>query len=127
MNELDRKNRLFDQFGKATDGLGTKLGDELMGDPNDHPDPSRVVGIAQSNADSPNTAFVFAIRERLEQHPHFRGRASLVQIELVKGTVVLSGRFPSYHLKRLLHEAIGLMPDVMDIDNRVLVMRPNHN
>jgi hypothetical protein len=126
MIEFDRENRLCDQLGKATDGLGTKLGDGLIGDPKVHPDPSQVVGTAQSNADSPITASVFSIRERLEQHPHFRGRASLVQIELVEGIIVLSGRLPSYYLKQLLQEALRLMPGVVEIDNRVLIMRPNH-
>jgi len=127
MTELHRENRLSDQLGKTTDVLGNNPGDGLIGDPKVHPYPSQVVDTAQSIADSPITAFVFSIRERLEQHPHFRGRASLVQIELVEGTIVLSGRLPSYHLKQLLQEAIRLMPDVTDIDNRVLVMWPNHN
>ena len=76
--------------------------------------------------DNDVTAILLSIRERLAIHPHFRGRASLLSIELVAETIVLSGRLPSYYLKQLLQEAIRLMPDVMDIDNRVLVMRPNH-
>jgi hypothetical protein len=126
MIELDRENRLSDQLGKATDGLGTKLGDRLIGDRKVPQESFHVVGTGQSNADSPIAAFVFSIRKRLEQHPHFRGRTSLVQIELVEGTIVLSGRLPSYHLKQLLQEAIRLMPGVVDIDNRVHITCPNH-
>jgi len=126
MTELHRENRLSDQLGKTADVLGNNPGDGLIGDPKVHPDPSQALGTGQRNADLPIAAFVFSIRERLEQHPHFRGRASLVQIELVEGTVVLSGRLPSYYLKQLLQEAIRLMPDVTDIDNRVFVIQPNH-
>ena len=127
MIELDSENCLSDQLGKATDGLDTKPGDGLIGDPKVHPDPFQVVGTGQGTADSPSAAFVFSIRERLAQHQHFRGRTSLVQIELVEGTIVLSGRLPSYYLKQLLQEALRPMPGVVDIDNRVLVTWPNHN
>ena len=64
------------------------------------------------------------IRERLEEHPHFRGRTRLLKIESIGGCVVVSGRLPSYHLKQLLQEAIRLIPDVEEIDNQVEVVWP---
>lgn len=67
---------------------------------------------------------VSLVRAGLELHPHFRGRASLLVIELVDQTIVLSGRLPSYYLKQLLQEAIRGVPGVVAIDNHVLVMRP---
>lgn len=84
-----------------------------------------VIGAGQNNTELPGAALVLSIRERLEQHPHFRGRTSLLQIELIEGTIVLSGRLPSHYLKQLLQEAIRPMLGVVDIDNRVLVMRPD--
>lgn len=73
----------------------------------------------------PRSALVSFIRERLEQHPHFRGRTALVHVELLEETIVLSGRLPSHYLKQLLQEAILLISDAVLIDNRVAVMRPS--
>ena len=75
--------------------------------------------------DLPTTGLVSLVRAGLEQHPCFRGRASLLVIELVDQTIVLSGRLPSYYLKQLLQEAIRGVPGVVGIDNHVLVMRPD--
>ena len=58
------------------------------------------------------------IRKRLEDHPHFRGRTHLLQIEAIGGSVVVSAS-PTYYLKQLLQEAIRAIPDVADIDNCV--------
>ena len=62
---------------------------------------------------------VSRVRERLEDHPHFRGRTHLLQIEVIGGSVVVSGRVPTYYLKQLLQEAIRAIPDVEHIDNCV--------
>lgn len=62
---------------------------------------------------------VSRILKRLEDHPHFRGRTHLLQIEAIGGSVVVSGRVPTYYLKQLLQEAIRAIPDVADIDNCV--------
>jgi hypothetical protein len=75
--------------------------------------------------DLPTTALVVFVRAELEQDPHFRGRTSLLTIELVDQTIVLSGRLPSHFLKQLLQEAIRRVPGVVEIDNQVIVMRPN--
>lgn len=64
-------------------------------------------------------SMVSVIRERLDEHPHFRGRTHLLQIESIGGSVVVSGRLPTYHLKQLLQEAIKALPDVEHVDNRV--------
>jgi hypothetical protein len=65
---------------------------------------------------------VSLIRERLESHPHFRGRCDLLQIESGGDSVVISGRLPTYYLKQLLQESIRLIPAVERIDNRVEVL-----
>ena len=75
----------------------------------------------QSEPDVARGDIVAAIRERLEQHSHFRGRVSLLQIETVGGAVVLSGRLPSFYLKQLLQEAVKRIPEVTHVDNRVEV------
>ncbi len=82
---------------------------------------SRFVEVEQSDKDAPNSEIGVLIREYLEQHPHFRGRTSLLQIETIGGEIVLSGRLPSYYLKQLLQEAVKKIPDVAHIDNRVEV------
>jgi hypothetical protein len=82
---------------------------------------SRPVEVEQSNEDASSQEIVSLIRGRLEEHLHFRGRASLLQIETIGGVVVLSGRLPTYYLKQLLQEAVKKIPDVAHIDNRVEV------
>jgi len=82
-------------------------------------------GTHSHGTDSPIKGLALLVRERLEQHPHFRGRASLLAIELTEETIVLSGRVPSHYLKQLLQEAIRRMPGVVGIDNQVDVMRPS--
>jgi hypothetical protein len=74
--------------------------------------------------DNDVTPILLSIRERLAIHPHFRGRASLLSIELVAETIVLSGRLPSYYLKQLLVEAIRAVPGVVDIEDHVNVLSP---
>ncbi|MGO8744546.1 MAG: BON domain-containing protein [Thermoguttaceae bacterium] len=59
------------------------------------------------------------IREQLEDHPHFRGRTHLLQIEATGGSIVVSGRLPTYYLKQLLQEVIKAIPDVAGVDNCV--------
>ena len=66
---------------------------------------------------------VSLIRERLERHPHFRGRFGLLQIESIGDSIVVSGRVPTYYLKQLLQEVVRLTPGVERIDNQVEVLR----
>jgi hypothetical protein len=74
--------------------------------------------------DNDVTPILLSIRKRLAIHPHFRGRASLLSIELVAETIVLSGRLPSYYLKQLLAEAIREVPGVVNIEDHVDVLWP---
>ena len=62
-----------------------------------------------------------AIR-RLEQHHHFRGRAHTIDVTFDSGTLILSGRLPSFHLKQLLQEALREVEGVQRIENRVDVV-----
>jgi hypothetical protein len=126
MTELDLNNRLPFRRGNAVAGVATELCGEPVCGPAVRAPPSQLVEAGQNSAGLRNTAVLSLIQERLEIHPHFRGRTFLVQIELVEGTIVLTGRLPSYYLKQLLQEAIRMVPGVVDIDNRVHVLRPNH-
>ena len=126
MSRLNPENHLSGRFRGVADRIATECGAELVRDASVPVESVQVASAVPSTADSPSAALVFSIRERLEQHPHFRGRTSLVQIELDEGTIVLSGRLPSYYLKQLLQEALKPMTGVVDIDNRVFVMWPNH-
>lgn len=69
--------------------------------------------------DSQGNSVVSLIRERLDKHPHFRGRTHLIQIRSNADSVVVSGRVPTYYLKQLLQEVVKLVPDIGNIDNRV--------
>jgi hypothetical protein len=71
--------------------------------------------------DSQVNPVVSLVRERLDKHPHFRGRTHQLQIEAMGGSIVVSGKVPTYYLKQLLQEAIKAIPDVADINNRVEV------
>jgi len=115
MIELDSEDRLFGRLGDPADGAGAKLGGEPVRDPLLAADAFEVVVARPNNTDSTGKALVLLIRERLEQHSHFRGRTSLLQIELVEGAIVLSGRLPSHYLKQLLQEAIRPMLGIVDM------------
>jgi hypothetical protein len=125
MLELDSEDRLSAGPGDAADSVGATLGEEPSCDPVASGDALKVVRAGRNPRDCPSTALVRLIQERLEQHSHFRGRTCLLQIELVEGTIVVSGCLPSHYLKQLLQEAIRPMLGVVNIDNRVLVMRPD--
>jgi len=56
---------------------------------------------------------------QLERHPRFRGRSRTIQLEFREGTIILSGRVPSFYLKQLLQEAMRNIEGVEKIDNRV--------
>ena len=125
MSRLDLEDRLSGLFRGVAERITTALGAEPVCAVLLPAESVQIAGAVRGNTDSSIATIVFSIRERLEQHPHFRGRTSLIQIELVEETIVLSGSLPSYYLKQLLQEAIMPMPDVTDIDNRVLVTWPN--
>ena len=74
--------------------------------------------------DSPSDGLVSRARERLEQHPHFRGRAGVLGMEMAGETIVLTGCLPSHYLKQLLQEALKALPGLVNIDNQVHVMWP---
>jgi hypothetical protein len=80
--------------------------------------------LAARRTDNNVAPILLSIRERLAMHPHFRGRASLLTIELVGETVVLSEQLPSHYLKQLLQEAIRAMPGVVNIKNHADVLWP---
>ena len=114
---------------RASHGLGDLMaGRATEGDGECRPDADVPVGPTQcEDADHNHTklrtsAIVSSIRARLEQHPHFRGWTSLLTIESIDGSIVLSGRLPSYYLKQLLQEAIRESSDVTKIDNHVEVV-----
>lgn len=123
MINKDTGNLFPCQPGTVTNLLGIRLGDGLTGDSRIASDSMGAVGTGQDNVDPLNGDHLLSLREQLEKQPHFRGRTSLIELELVEGTVVLSGHLPTHYLKQLLQEAVKLMPGVVAIDNRVLVMR----
>ena len=122
----DQKNRLPYLGETVVDVVATTLDDEPIRDPMVSAGSFEIVTtVEQDGTDLPSTELVVLVRARLEQHPHFRGRASLFTIELVGETIVMTGSFPSFYLKQLLQEAIKVMPGVMNIDNQVHVVWPN--
>jgi len=125
MIELDPENRVSDRPADEANGGAIRLGGKTVCDPTVPADSAQVVGADQDKPDLPTRETVLSIAERLEHDPHFRGRSALLQIELVEETIILSGRLPSYYLKQLLQESVMLTPGVVDVENRVIVMRPN--
>jgi hypothetical protein len=61
-------------------------------------------------------------RQRLEHHPHFRGRTSGLSIEQRGKTLCLSGRLPTFYLKQLVQETIRHIPGVQRIHNEISVV-----
>jgi hypothetical protein len=61
-------------------------------------------------------------RQKLERHPHFRGRASALSIEHRGRTLYLSGRLPTFYLKQLVQETVRHIPGVQAIRNEIAVV-----
>ena len=61
-------------------------------------------------------------RRKLEQHPHFHGHTTNLQIKQRGETLYLSGRLPSFYLKQLVQEALLSLPGVREIDNGIDVI-----
>ena len=74
-----------------------------------------------------DAAAIIVIRAacRLQEHPHFRGRTSAIELEFDQGTIILTGRLPSFYLKQLLQEALRDIDGVETIENRVDVVCPH--
>ena len=123
MRTLASKDRVSRGLGEAMTGRATELG---RARPNSKVPAAAAQreGAVQKRAELPSSETVSSIRALLEQHPHFRGRTSLLKIESICGSLVLSGRLPSYYLKQLLQEAIKGNFDVTQIDNHVEVVWP---
>lgn len=122
--DRDREDRLPDRVGHGRHGLAAQLGSEHIRRPMVTIPSSKLLRAEQNGMDISATEVELLVRERLDQHPHFRGRTSLVAVEMAGETIVLSGRVPSYYLKQLLQEAVGPMPDGVNIDNQVEVAWP---
>jgi hypothetical protein len=60
-------------------------------------------------------------RDLLEQHSHFRGRASVFQYECDRDVLTVRGIVPTFYLKQLLQAALKGLEDVARIDNQVAV------
>ena len=123
MSELHPKNRRPCVRGTVLEVAATNRDSELIrGSMVPAVSSGLLPGAEQDGTDLLITGLVLLVRRRLEQHPHFRGRASLFTIELVGETIVVTGRLPSYYLKQLLQEAIRATPGVVNVDNQVLVV-----
>lgn len=60
--------------------------------------------------------------DRLKRHCTFRGYLDSLTVEVVEGTLILTGRLPSFYLKQVLQTAMKTVPGVKRIDNRVDVV-----
>ena len=127
MIELGSEHRLSDKLDTTTEVSAPNSNEDVVGAATVPAGLPQVAGASLHNAHLPTLGTVSLIREGLERHAHFRGRCTLLGIDFVEETIVLSGRLPTYYLKQLLQEEIRLNPAVTIIDNRVTVMRPNDN
>ncbi len=64
------------------------------------------------------------VRDRLKWHDSFRGHLESLTFELVEGTLILTGRLPSFYLKQMLQTTLKTVSGVKRIDNRVDVVPP---
>ena len=124
MRELAPKDRVSRGRGDAVAGRATELGRSRVPSIRFLRPVAQGEGTVQQRTELPSSVIVSSIRELLEQHPHFRGRTSLLTIESIGGSIVLSGRLPSYYLKQLLQEAVKGSIAVTRIDNHVEVVWP---
>jgi hypothetical protein len=124
MRELASKDRVSRGLGDVMTGRATELGGERSPDPKVPAPPAQRGDTVQNRTELPSSAIVSSLRERLELHPHFRGRTSLLKIESIGGSIVLSGCLPSYYLKQLLQEAVKESLDGIKIDNHVEIVWP---
>lgn len=61
-------------------------------------------------------------RKSLEQHPHFRGRTSVLGIEQQGRMLCLTGRLPTFYLKQLVQETVRHIPGVLGVQNEITVV-----
>ncbi len=73
-------------------------------------------------SDTRGDAIEAEVCDRLMRHSFFRGYLDSVTFEIVEGTLILTGRLPSFYLKQILQTAMKNMPGVKRIDNRVDVV-----
>ncbi len=124
MRELAPRDRVSPGHGDAMAGRATELGRERGPEYKISAAAAQGEGTVQKRTELPSSVIVSSIRQLLEQHPHFRGRTSLLTIESFGGSIVLSVHLPSYYLKQLLQEAVKGSFDVTKIDNHVEVDWP---
>jgi osmotically-inducible protein OsmY len=65
-----------------------------------------------------------AARQQLERHPHFRGRAEVIDISQRGKTLHLSGQLPTFYLKQLVQEIVRHLPGVHSVRNEIHVVSP---
>ena len=92
------------------DGAGLHGGAERQ--PPGRPEPGRV---------TQDTAGVRRVRDRLAASGH--SVLQQIELELVRGRLVLRGTVPSFYLKQLAQHAARRVPEVTEIDNRLEVQR----
>ena len=62
--------------------------------------------------------------EILKRHPHFQGRAHLIEPSFEDQKLILVGCLPSFYLKQLAQEAMRVLVGV-EIENRIVVSSSN--
>ena len=60
-------------------------------------------------------------RQRLENHPHFRGRSRWIQARSRGGVLRLGGCLPSFYLKQLVQTIARTVPNIQRVVNRIAV------
>ncbi|TWT74549.1 hypothetical protein Pla123a_33730 [Posidoniimonas polymericola] len=80
-------------------------------------------GVANSVVPRPTPqTLVRLARTRIEHNDHFAGHLESVEVTYCEGSVVLSGRVPSFYLKSVLQTAVGPLPAGCRVENRVDVV-----
>lgn len=80
-------------------------------------------GIVDSGVPRPTPQTLIRLaRTRIEHNEHFSGHLDTVEVSYCEGSVVLSGRVPSFYLKAVLQTAVGPLPSGCRVENRVDVV-----
>jgi len=72
--------------------------------------------------DTRKTKVETEVCDRLRRHGSFRAYLDSRTVEVIEGTLIITGRLPSFYRKQVLQRALKRVAGVRQIDNRVAVV-----
>ena len=80
------------------------------------------VELSRSGKTGASSSDVSLVSKVVNAHHHFKNHRDTIHIEFVDGTMVLTGRLPSFYLKQLLQETVRHVAGVQRIQNDIDVV-----